>query len=85
MPPGADVLDVVVRVLAPYLGENMARASVRGHAERLGVRGDRMLTGDLESLLAALGPGLSVFVGRDKTARILDEVRAALDAPRSAR
>ncbi len=75
-----DALDAIARVLAPYLGENMARAAVRGHAERLGLRGSHPAGADLERLLDALGPGLGVFVGRDKTQRILDEVRSALDA-----
>lgn len=78
MPPGMDALDAIARVLAPYLGENMARAAVRGHAQRLGLRGERPAEGEIERLLDALGPGLGVFVGRDKTQRILDEVRGAL-------
>lgn len=78
MPAGTDALDAIVRVLAPYLGENMARAAVRGHAERMGLRGANPSEGELERLLDAIGPGLGVFVGRDKTKRILDEVRSAL-------
>jgi hypothetical protein len=83
LPGGA--IDVIGRVLAPYLGENMARAAVRGHADKLGLRPDRMNADDVERLLRAVGPGLGVFVGREKTGRILDEVREALNLPGGAR
>jgi hypothetical protein len=85
MPAGADALDVIVRVLAPYLGENMARAAVRGHAEKLGLRPARLADRDVESLLQAVQPGLVVFVGREKTLQLLDEVRDALDPRRGSR
>jgi len=70
---------------APYLGENMARAAVRGHADKLGLAAGPLSRGDVERLLGAVGPGLGVFVGREKTARILDEARAALGLSGDAR
>lgn len=73
-----DAFDVIVQVLAPYLGENMARAAVHSHRENLGLTGRELAHVDLARLLERIGPGLGVFVGRDKTERILDEIKTAL-------
>jgi hypothetical protein len=70
-------VDVVVAALAPYLGGNMARAAVNGHQLKLGLSPN--LEGrDLDRLLDALTPGLGVFVGRDKTREVADEIRRAV-------
>jgi hypothetical protein len=77
MATSASPLDVVVAALAPYLGTNMARAAVNGHQKKLGL--SPALEGDeLEKLLAAITPGLGVFVGRDKTREVADEIRRAV-------
>ena len=59
----------------------MARAAVQGHREKLGLMASTGSPADLERLLTALGPGLGVFVGREKTATLLLEIRAELDLP----
>jgi hypothetical protein len=33
------VLETAARIMAPYLGENMARASARAHCQKLGIEG----------------------------------------------
>jgi hypothetical protein len=78
--PG-DAFDVIARALSPFLGENMARAAVRSNAQKLGLSG-APAADDCERLLAALRPGLSVFVGREKTDRVLDDVRRELEGRR---
>lgn len=77
-----DSFDVIARALAPFLGENMARAAVRSNAAKLGLDGPAPARAEIETLLAALRPGLAVFVGRDKTERVLDDVRRELGDPR---
>jgi hypothetical protein len=70
-------IEVVVAALAPYLGTNMARAAVNGQQTKLGL--SPALDGtDLDRLLDALMPGLGVFVGRDKTRVVADEIRRAV-------
>ncbi|WP_437329400.1 hypothetical protein [Sorangium sp. So ce381] len=81
MLPADEVIKKLVHVLAPYLGENMARAAVRSQADKLGFKHGRLSPADVERLLAAVAPGLGVFVGRDKAQRILDQARAAIGAP----
>jgi hypothetical protein len=71
--PARSAVHVVVEVLAPYLGGNMARAAVRGQASKLGL--SPTLDGsDLDRLLEALAPGLAVFVGREKTRALTAEI-----------
>ena len=70
-------VEVVVAALAPYLGSNMARAAVNGQQLKLGLS-PRLDGGDLEKLLDALMPGLGVFVGRDKTRQVAEEIRRAV-------
>jgi hypothetical protein len=78
-PPAASGLaDEIVRVLAPYLGPNMARAIARVQCDKLGIQGARVDPTQAASLENALRPGLVVFVGRDQTERILKELLAAL-------
>lgn len=68
----------VVRVLAPYIGDTMARSATEAHCQRLGISGERVTPEQLDGLLAKLGSGLNVFIGREKSATVIDEVRAAL-------
>jgi hypothetical protein len=72
-----EVLQIVVRVLGPYVGANMARASAKGHMDKLGVN-RRVSPAAAEELLALLRPALAVFVGREKTDSVLAELREAL-------
>ncbi|WP_437552528.1 hypothetical protein WME97_14645 [Sorangium sp. So ce367] len=80
MLPADEVIKKLVDVLAPYLGENMARAAVCSQADKLEFKHGRLSPADVERLLDAVAPGLGVFVGRDKAQRILDEARAAIGA-----
>jgi len=68
----------VVRVLAPYIGDTMARSATEAHCQRLGISGERVTPEQLDGLLAKLGSGLNVFIGREKSATVIDEARAAL-------
>jgi hypothetical protein len=75
----AEVLDALATVLSPYLGETMARASAQAHYERLGVRGDAISTAEIDAVVAKLASGLNVFVGRERAAGVLDEMRKAVE------
>lgn len=74
----------IVALLQPYLGATMAEASTRAHCEKLGIAGDAVTPEQLESLLGKLGSGLSVFVGREQSVRVMDEIRASLGVRRPA-
>ncbi|HEY2511838.1 MAG TPA: hypothetical protein VGI39_13310 [Polyangiaceae bacterium] len=72
--------DVLARVLAPSVGDNMARAIARTQLEKLGISGSRLNPAQLQALTDALRPGLNVFVGKEAAERIVREVHAALRA-----
>jgi hypothetical protein len=80
----SEVTSVLVGVLSPYIG-NMARYTVETHAAKLGVAGDTLAEKDLEALVARLGAGLSIFVGREKSSRLAVEMRQALAAAKGVR
>ena len=77
----AEVLDSLAAVLAPYLGETMARASARTHCEKLGIRDDEVTAPQIEALVGKLASGLNVFVGREKAAGVLVEMKKAMAGP----
>lgn len=75
------VVSQIVRVLSPYLGATMAAASARTHCEKLGIAGDVISAEQTEALIGKLGAGLSVFVGREKSAAVVAEIRNAVAPP----
>jgi hypothetical protein len=76
----SEVLDALAAVLAPYLGETMARASAATHCQKLGIPGDLISAAETEALLGKLASGLNVFIGRERAAAVLQEMRGAVVA-----
>jgi len=74
----AAVLEAAARIMTPYLGENMARASALAHVQKLGIQGGEMTKEQAEALLGKLAPGLNVFVGRERSSAIVAQIREAL-------
>jgi len=72
------VVSQIVRVLSPYLGATMAAASARAHCEKLGIVGQSMSAEQAEALIGKLASGLAVFVGREKSAVVVGEIRRAV-------
>ena len=73
-----DVRAVISTVLAPYLGKTMAESSARLYVERLGPTATRVGAEDVERLVGWIGPGLKVFLGVQRAAQVLAELREAL-------
>jgi hypothetical protein len=74
-----DAVRVIVEVMAPYIGDTMARSAAQAHCQRLGIT-DTVSSTEMDALLGRLGSGLNIFLGRDKSAAVLAEARRALDA-----
>ena len=72
------VVAQIVKVLSPYLGPTMAEASARAHCQKLGIVGKEMTDEQLDALIVKFGTGLSVFVGREKSGTVVNEIRRAL-------
>lgn len=73
-----DPYEIIIRILVPYLGANMARAALQVNREKLGLQGTKLAALDAEQLLAALSPGLNVFLGQGQTRKILEQIQGAL-------
>jgi hypothetical protein len=73
------VLQVVEDRIAPLIGETMARASTLVQCQKLGIAQDEISTDEVESLLGRIGQAMLVFVGKEKTERILEDIHASLD------
>lgn len=69
---------MIVEVMAPYIGDTMARSAAQAHCRKLGI-GETLSATEVEALLVRLGSGLNIFLGRDKSAAVLAETRRALD------
>ena len=74
-----ELMDSVVRVVSPYLGENMARSAARAHCRKLGIEGAEVSAEQIETLISRLGAGLNIFIGREKAATVVEELHQALD------
>ncbi len=75
-----EAVDAMVRVMAPYIGDTMARSATEAHCQKLGIAGTTVSHEQVETLLAKLGGGLNIFLGRDKSASVITEARGALAA-----
>jgi hypothetical protein len=77
----SEAVQVAVRVMSPYIGDTMARSAAETHCARLGVDvADGAISPEqLDLVLTKLGSGLNVFLGRDKSASVIAEVRRQLE------
>jgi hypothetical protein len=74
----SEAVPVIAKVMAPYIGETMARSAAEAHCQKMGVAGGSLPPEQIEALLSRLGGGLNVFLGRAKAAAVVAEVRQAL-------
>jgi hypothetical protein len=80
-----EAVEAMVRVMAPYIGDTMARSATEAHCRRLGITGDELSREQAEALLGKLGGGLNIFLGRDKSAVVIARARETLAGLEGAR
>ena len=73
------VVDALARVVAPYVGETMARSAVKAHGQKLGLDGTAVSPEQVDALIARLGSGLNVFLGREKSGLVVGELKKAAE------
>jgi hypothetical protein len=73
------VVEALTRTLTPYIGPNMARSAVQSQRDRLGIEGSAISAEQIEGLISKVGHGLNVFLGRERAAGVIDEMRKSLD------
>ena len=83
--PTDTVVEALTQTLTPYLGATMARSAVRAQCERLGLDGAVVSGAQAEGLILKVGNGLNVFLGREKAAVVVDEMRRTLGPGEMAR
>jgi hypothetical protein len=71
-------------ILAPLVGGLMARTAASAHCRELGIQGIVMSEEQVEALLAKLGLGLIIFLGKDKTTGVIAAMRQAIQELREA-
>ncbi len=74
----SEAVPIMVKVMAPYIGNTMARSATEAHCQKMGVADGTLGPEQLEALLGRLGAGLNIFLGREKATVVIAEVRQAL-------
>ena len=74
------VLTKVADMISPYIGKLMAHTSIELHCKRLGIAGEWIDRVQLDALLRQLSLGLVIFIGRDKTAAVIGEIRSGVES-----
>jgi hypothetical protein len=73
------ILTRIAEIITPYVGTMMARSSIEMYCKRLGIAGDVMDRNQLDQLLRQLSLGLNIFIGRDKTETVIQEIRGGME------
>jgi hypothetical protein len=73
------ILARITEIITPYIGAMMARSSVVMHCKRLGIAGEVIERGQLDQLLQQLALGLNIFIGRDKTEVVMQQIRSGME------
>jgi hypothetical protein len=76
----SDAVQVMVTVMAPYIGDTLARSAAEVHCRNLGVPATAIDPGQVELVLAKLEAGLHIFLGREKSSLVIADTRQALRA-----
>jgi hypothetical protein len=74
----SDVLRVIHEQLSPYVGRLMASTAAAAHCRELGFHGDTLERPQVDQLLQKLQLGLIIFLGKDKTATVIEDVQRAI-------
>ena len=81
----SEAVKVMVDVMAPFVGDTMARSAAEAHCLKLGIADGAISSEQVEALLARLGSGLNIFLGREKSSSVVDQMRAAVGVVGEAR
>ena len=68
----------IVDGISPYLGRTMAQSSLVAHCKRLGIDVQQIQHSQVDRLLQELSLGLNVFIGREKSEKVVRDIRVSL-------
>jgi hypothetical protein len=72
------VLRTIEETIGPFIGQHMAKASIQLHSEKLGLTARRLSVAEIGAMLDAIGKGMFVLVGKEKTAELRQRVEESL-------
>ena len=73
------ILSTIADAMAPYIGSTMARTSIEMHCKNMGISSGSCLDDpQVDELLNRLALGLNIFIGRDKTVALVQEIRSGM-------
>ena len=72
------IVGAIAKAIAPYIGEMMANSSIEMHCRKIGIDGT-IDHRQFDELLRRLGLGLNIFIGRDKTATVMQQIRSGVE------
>lgn len=74
----SEVLDAISRVLEPYIGRLMAKTAPRAHCGDLGIHAMLIEGAQIDALLDKLGLALVIFLGKEKSEIVVQDMRKAI-------
>lgn len=73
-----EVLQTIQGELSPYVGNLMARTAAAAHCRDLGFHGSALDRHQVEALLQKIRLGLVIFLGKEKTEAVIQDMRRAI-------
>lgn len=71
-------LNRIQESLAPLIGDNLARTSVKLHSTKLGLDGAELNRDQVNDLLTQIGLAMRVFVGAERADALIAEIQRNL-------
>jgi hypothetical protein len=72
----ATAFQTIEHNLASFIGESMARSSLKMHGEKLGLMGPTITRKDLEHLLEQIRLAMRVFIGANRADSLTQQILA---------
>ena len=76
-PPGVmseQLVDKIIEILGPFMGESMARASLRVYVNEIKINQGCFEPRHLDMLVLRLRTGLTAFAGKEKAQQLINDI-----------
>ena len=68
------LVDKIVEILGPFMGESMARASLRVYVNEIKINEGSFQPQHLDMLVLRLRTGLTAFAGKEKAQQLINDI-----------
>lgn len=68
------LVDKIIEILGPFMGESMARASLRVYVNEIKINEGSFEPHHLDMLVLRLRTGLTAFAGKEKAQRLINDI-----------